>query len=192
MALAKVFSVLPRRNASEDDDDAALEGFRLALHGVGFTALVETIAALIRGEVHGLSLKWCPTPPELSKAVRDRMAVMALEVNRPKIDYTPRPFVSVEMRIDATKRRMLEENRQLLCYCDSYGASIEIARQGVRDGSIPPGSVYSGLLGAFFGPPGWSPGRVSVSPDVLEDDSGEEQTPFLDETDGNQTMEDLP
>jgi len=172
MALAKVFSVLPRRNASEDDDEAMLEGFRLALHGVEFAALVETITALVRGQVHGLSLKYCPTPPELSKAVRDRMAINHLEVNRPKVDYVPVPFQSLEMKRDAEKLRMADAGRMQLRKVSSFANAQDIAKHA----NFPPGTIYSAFLGAFYGPPGYTAAPEINSPDDPVDDARQSET----------------
>lgn len=168
LALVKLFSVLPRRSGmNEGDDDAALAGYELALQGVDYRALGETIGAIIRGEVEGMSTKFCPTPPELSKAVRDQMRRDRLANDVPKLGYQPKPFQSIQMRMDAERERMAREGRKFLCSVASHGAAVEMAKRG----KVPPGSVYSGLLGEFYSPIHYQPEgtddvRLSPSPDA--------------------------
>lgn len=157
MALTKLFSVLPRRNAKADDNDAALDGFQTALKGVDLAALVETVGEVMRGEVVELSRKWCPTPPELSACVRAKMAatrrLIALQADAARVCYEPVPFVSFEMRRQAAKDRLADEGRYLLMEVASDREGYQLAKRG----KVPPGSVYVGILGAFYSPPYYQP-----------------------------------
>jgi hypothetical protein len=52
------------------------------------------------------------------------------------------------MRMDAARERMASEGRKLICSVTSHAAANEM----IKRGKVPPGSVYSGLLGEFYGP----------------------------------------
>jgi hypothetical protein len=71
----------------------------------------------------------------------------------PALDYTPIPFMGVEMRRNATRQRYIEEGRIYLRSADSHTAAQEMAKRG----KVPPLSVYSGLLGEFWSPPYYQP-----------------------------------
>ena len=149
--MIKLFSVLPRRNGKAEDNDAALEGYQIALAGVDLAALIEVVGQVIRGEVDGLSLKYCPTPPELSAAIRGRMKDTRRQIAREterKVTYEPTPFISVQMMIDAAKLRMADQGRVKIAEAES----LDLAREMAKRGEVPPGSVYSALLGAFYSP----------------------------------------
>lgn len=132
-----------------------MAGYLVALDGVGAQALKTTAMAIIQGELEDMSAKVAPTPPELSRAVRKRMAEDRKRelASSAAIDYTPTPFMGIEMRRHAAKAKMFDEGRQLLMECDSHAHATEIARRR----KVPPHSVYSGILGAFYSPPYYQP-----------------------------------
>jgi hypothetical protein len=72
--LITLFSVLPPKGTSGSDHEAAISGYLLALDGVEIGALKWTAAAIIKGEIADMSVKACPTAPELAREVRKRMA----------------------------------------------------------------------------------------------------------------------
>lgn len=146
------------------------DGYKIALNGCTVHGLTEAVYLYIRGEIEGQSVSYAPTPPELSRAVRaiDRKA--ASLSSGPAIDYTPLPFLTVQMRIDAERVRLAKEGRKYLCSPSSHVAAQEMAKRG----EIPPGSVYSGLLGSFYSPINYQPEgnsderRYQPEPDIRE------------------------
>lgn len=148
-ALAKLFHSLPPRKGNLAE---LADGYKIALNGCTVHGLTEAVYLYIRGEIEGQSVSYAPTPPELSRAVRaiDRKAA---SVHGPAIAYTPQPFITVEMRMDAERVRLAKEGRKYLCSPPSHVAAQEMAKRG----EIPPGSVYSGLLGSFYSPTNYQP-----------------------------------
>lgn len=149
-ALAKLFHSLPPRKGNLAE---LADGYKIALTGCTVHGLTEAVYLYIRGEIEGQSVSFAPTAPELSRAVRaiDRKA--ASLNSGPAIAYTPTPFLSVQMRMDAERVRLAKEGRQYLCSPPSHVAAQQMAKRG----EIPLGSVYSGLLGAFYSPPNYQP-----------------------------------
>lgn len=149
-ALPKLFHSLPPRKGNLSE---LADGYKVALHGCTMAGLTEAIYRFIRGDIEGQSTAFAPSPPELSRAVRaiDRQLEA---INRPPaIEYTPLPFLTVEMRRDAERQRMAAEGRILICSADSHSAAQQMAKLG----KVPPGSVYSGLLGEFYSPINYQP-----------------------------------
>lgn len=146
-----------------------MHGYLVALDGVSIEALKQTALAIIQGEIEDLSVKVCPTPPELSRAVRKRMAEDRGRALSGSTAFTPRPFISIKMHRDAVKRRMEDEGRVKLLEVDSHMAAIAAAKHG----EVPPGAVYSAVLGAFYSAPGYVAAQEIDRPEFPVDDSGE-------------------
>lgn len=47
---------------------------------------------------------------------------------------------------------MIYKWRAFLCPVEGYHQAQTMAKQGVRDGTIPPGSLYVARFDAFYGP----------------------------------------
>lgn len=172
--LITLFSVLPPKATSGMDSEAVMAGYLVALEGVSAQALKATAMAIIQGEIDEISTKVCPLPPELSRAVRKRMLEdhRKAQLETPRIDYTPQAFVGIEMRIEAAKQLMWAQGRTRLCFVDSAAHAQELAKHG----DVPPGSLYVGILGAFYGPvPGTGAPEID-RPENPVDDSRDGET----------------
>jgi hypothetical protein len=135
--------------------DGQLEGYLIALHGSTHHALDLSINRIIRGEVDGLSKKFCPTAPELSSVIRTEMDWVAKQIEIAKdraaiadhrVDPV-RPKLFEERAADA-RAKMEAEGRRFLFEADSFSAAASSRR------NLRPGSVYVGILGAWYGPDG--------------------------------------
>ncbi len=149
--------------------DGQLEGYLIALYGASHYALDITVNRVIRGEIEGLSRKYCPTAPELSAAIRSEMQFVerqiALAHERLQIAdnrVVARRPVLIEERIQIARQKMADEGRALLLEVQSHAASLSPGRK------MPPGSVYSGILCAWYGPPGSL--RQEVTQEMLKAD----------------------
>jgi hypothetical protein len=127
-----------------------MAGYLVALDGVTAQALKTTAMAVIQGQLEDLSAKVCPLPPELSRAVRRQMLEdhRKAQLATPRLDYEPMAFVGIEMRQIAAKELMRAQGRKRLCNVDSHPQALEVAKLG----KVPPGSLYVGILGAFYSP----------------------------------------
>jgi hypothetical protein len=162
---------------SGSDSEAVMAGYLVALEGVTADALKRTAMAIIKGEIADLSARACPTAPELSREVRKRMAAeRRLELAGATARYEPYPFTALAIRMDATRRRMEAEGRTFLFGVNGHAEARARAKE------CPAGSLYVGLLGAFYGPPsnqgegnhhehdryqGPHPGRDAADPEPL-------------------------
>lgn len=149
-ALTKLFAALPPRKGNPAE---LTDSYKLALQGCTSAGLAQTVLQYIQGDVDGMATSFAPTPPELSRAVRSIDRQLEAVNRPPALEYTPLPFLTVEMRRDAERQRMAAEGRKLICSADSHGAAQEMAKRG----KVPPGSVYSGLLGEFYSPINYQP-----------------------------------
>lgn len=137
---------------------------------------------LIRGEIKDLSKSFAPSPAELSAAIRDEMQFVKrqneLEQERLQIaDNRPvarRPLL-IEERMQIARQKMADEGRALLLEVDSHAASLSSSRK------LPPGSVYSGILCAWYGPVGSL--RQEVTPEMLKADMFEPEQQAVDAPD---------
>lgn len=152
--------------------DGQLEGYLIALHGSTHHALDVSINRIIRGEIDGLSKKFCPTAPELSSVIRTEMEWIAKQIEIAKdraaiadhrVDPV-RPKLFEERAADA-RAKMEAEGRRFLFEADSFSAAASSRR------NLRPGSVYVGILGAWYGPEG-SPQEPEVQP--ISDDEMQE------------------
>lgn len=163
MALRKVFSVLPPRGAgnSSDDEkvramlDGQLEGYLIALQGCTFHALSTTVNRVIRGEIEGLSRKFCPTAPELSSAIRDEMDFVQKQIDLAKermMIADNRPVAVVVPKFDERaaelRERMRSEGRALIFSVTSHDDFLRRRRE------MRKGYEYHAILGECYGPPG--------------------------------------
>jgi hypothetical protein len=155
-ALGKLFRALKPKNGSVEE---LSEGYLIACHKCTKHALETVVVKLIRGEIDGLSRVFAPSSADLSAAIRSEMLFVekqvALAEDRLQIaDNRPvaRRPVLIEERIQIAKQKMADEERKLLLECDSYSASQAHSRK------MPVGSVYSGILCAWYGPAGISAG----------------------------------
>jgi hypothetical protein len=166
----------PKKGSVEDLSEAYL----IACHKCTKHALETVVVKLIRGEIDGVSKSFAPSSAELSAAIRSEMQFvqkqvaiaeqrMQIEDNRP----VARKPVLIEERIQLARQKMADEERKLLLEVDSYTASIGPGRK------MPPGSVYSGILCAWYGPVGSL--RQVVTQEVLRADMFEPETQ-VDET----------
>lgn len=194
-----LFSVLPPKATTGTDTDAQMAGYLVALDGVGFMALKRTSMAIIQGEIEDLSTKVCPTPPELSRAVRRRMredrALELASTNATKLEV-PRPVAQHSISGYTT---MLNLEFQawnngsapgplMLAVWDKHGSgpaphrydgraylaeapTAKAAEKMAKRGTVPPGSLYVARFGAFYGPP----------QDIEEHRQGDRGTPLSDE-----------
>lgn len=155
-----------------------MAGYLVALDGVTAQALKTTAMAIIQGQLEDLSAKVCPLPPELSRAVRKRMAEDRKRelASSAAIGYTPTPFMGIEMRRAAAKTKMAQEGRQLLMECSSHAHATEIARRS----KVPAGAVYSGILGAFYSPPNYQPATEDYDHADGQPEPGERIEPETD------------
>jgi hypothetical protein len=161
MALGKLFRALQPKKGSVEE---LSESYLIACHKCTKHALEAVIVKLIRGEIEGVSKAFAPSSAELSAAIRSEMQWvekqiklaedrMQIEDNRP----VARPAMLLQDRVDAAKRKMLDEERTYLFSTESH-ASV-----GTRRRDVPAGSIYVGILGAFYGPIG------SMRPPVVEE-----------------------
>lgn len=161
----------PRRG----DVDGQLEGYLIALRGATHYALDTTVEKIIRGEVPDISRTFSPSPPELSKAIRDEMASvnkqielavgrMELEDKRPvaaKAKLTPE-------RVAEARQRMRDERRALLYEVPSHASMLSRRRE------MGEGTVYVAILGAVYGPPG-SIDAAAAMPAAPEEEPAEQR-----------------
>ena len=134
-----------------------IEGYLIAMQGATAHALKVTIQRVIRGEIDGISRRYCPTAPELSAAIRDEMADVAkkidLERNRFAIeDNRPRAVERLNIldRVNGIKARLKSEGRALLVRFDSFDAFNQYARRNI----LPKGFFYLPATAELYGAPG--------------------------------------
>ncbi|NTG01860.1 hypothetical protein G6L30_17225 [Agrobacterium rhizogenes] len=175
-ALGKLFRALqPKKGSVEELSEAYL----IACHKCTKHALETVVVKLIRGEIDGVSKSFAPSSAELSAAIRSEMQFvekqvsiaqerMQIEDNRP---VARRPIL-IEERIQIARQKMADEERKLLLEADSYAAGMTHSRK------MPVGSVYSGILCAWYGPPGSL--RVPVTQEMLKADMFEPETPVIE------------
>lgn len=151
MALGRLFSALPVRQGDPADQ---VEVYVFSLEGVSHYALDAVVAQAIRGQHPKLSRKFAPTTAELGEAIADEMAAVQRQIElaeerRMIADNRTVPLKrpSLQERVDAAKAKMAEEGRELICEVPSHAASVSVRR------SMPAGSVYVGILCAWYGPP---------------------------------------
>ncbi len=145
------------------------ESYLIACHKCTKHALETVVFKLIRGEIDGLSRVFAPSSADLSAAIRSEMQFVekqiALAEERLQIaDNRPaarRPML-IEERMQAARQKMADEGRALLLEVDSHAASLSAGRK------MPPGSVYSGILCAWYGPVGSL--RQEVTHEMLKAD----------------------
>lgn len=134
-----------------------IEGYLIAMQGATAHALKVTIQRVIRGEIDGISRRYCPTAPELSAAIRDEMADVAkkinleknrvaIEDNRPKAVKQP----NILERVNAQRARMTSEGRALLIRFDSFDAFIQYSRRN----TLPKGVFYMPATAELYGAAG--------------------------------------
>lgn len=92
------------------DPDSAAVGYLSALEGFSVDAIVNGIRRFLRGEVDGVSPKFCPHPPELARIIRDSMP----NTDRPRIKgklygYRPPRSRIIEKRCTRDWARRLVE-----------------------------------------------------------------------------------
>ena len=155
----------PRGSGIKTDDEAALaramqgqiEGYLIAMQGATAYALKTTIRRITRGEIDGISRRYCPMAPELSAAIREEMADVVkkidLEKNRSVIeDNRPnavkRP--NILEKVNAQRARMTSEGRALLIRFDSFDAFIQYSRRNV----LPKGFFYIPATAELYGASG--------------------------------------
>ncbi len=175
--LGKLFRALKPKNGNVEE---LSEGYLIACHKCTKHALETVVLKLIRGEIDGLSRVFAPSSADLSAAIRSEMQFVekqiALAEERVQIaDNRPvaRRPVLIEERIQIARQKMADEERKLLLEVDSYAASMAHSRK------MPVGSVYNGILCAWYGPVGSL--RVEVTQEMLKADMFEPEQQ-LDET----------
>lgn len=152
MELNKLFRSLELKTGNPDEK---IEGYLIAIAGASYHALQTTVARIIKGEIDGISKKFCPTPPELATAIRDEMAFVrkqvdlaaqrvTIEDNRPKMI---KPLNAFE-RVDQRRAKMRDEGRKLLFTVNN------IDQLNARKRELPKDFGYIALTGEVFGPPG--------------------------------------
>jgi hypothetical protein len=169
MALGRLFSALPVRQGDANDQ---IEVYVFALEDVTHHALDTVIAQAVRGQHPKFSRKFAPTCAELGEAIIDEMErvkrqielaqeKLRIEDNRPVVV----PTLKLDDRIAAAHARMRDEGRKLLYAVDAHSASA-VGRRNLR-----PGSVYVGILGAYYGPPGslHEPEMQAVTEDKMQE-----------------------
>lgn len=169
MALGRLFSALPVRQGDAADQ---IEVYVFALEDVTHHALDTVVAQAIRGQHPKFSRKFAPTCAELGEAILEEMERvkrqmelaqerLRIEDNRP-VAAAPRLF---EERANDARAKMQEEGRKLLYAVDAHSASAA-GRRNLR-----PGSVYVGILGAYYGPPGslHEPEMQAVTEDEMQE-----------------------
>ncbi|QHW26635.1 hypothetical protein GYN07_20865 [Rhizobium leguminosarum bv. viciae 248] len=130
-----------------------MESYLIACHKCTKHAIEAVVIKLIRGELKDMPKAWAPSPAELSSAIRDEMDFVQRQVDlaaerqmiedqRP-VAAAPRLF---EQRTDEARARMLDEGRKFLFAAESFSSA--------RKTDLRPGSIYVGILGAYYGPPG--------------------------------------
>lgn len=164
--LRRLFQVLPPRGSGmKTDDEAALarvmqgqiEGYIIAIQGVTAHALKHTINRIIRGEIDGISRKYCPLAPELAHAIREEMSSVTKQVqlaqnrnmiedNRPQAVKNP----NVLEKVKAERDRMKTEGRALLMKFESFDAFSQYARRNI----LPANHFYLTPTAELFGAPG--------------------------------------
>lgn len=172
MALGRLFSALPVRQGDPVDQ---IEVYIFALEDVSHYAMDQVVAQAIRGQHPKFSRKFAPSTAELGEAIAELTAHIQrqneLEQERLQIaDNRPvaRKPLLIEERMEAARQKMADEGRRLLLEVDSHAASISPGRK------MPPGSVYSGILCAWFGPVGSL--RQEVTQEMLRADMFEPET----------------
>lgn len=153
--LNRLFRCLELKTGSPEDK---IEGYLIALEGASHYALTTAVNKLIRGEVDGVSRKFCPTPPELSAVIRDEMAFVRKQndLARERMQLEDKRPVAAQVktlfdRVAEAKQKMVDEGRSLLFEVSSHADML------ARRRSMPQGSVYVSILGAAYGPPGYQP-----------------------------------
>lgn len=169
MALGRLFSALPVRQGDAADQ---IEVYVFALEDTTQQALETVISQAIRGQHPKFSRKFAPTCAELGEAIFEEMERVKrraeLEQEKLRIaDHRPAalPTLKVQDRIDAAKARMQAEGRRFLLSCESYAAAKSMSSK------VPVGSVYVGILCAWYGPVG---SINQQEPQTISDDEMQE------------------
>lgn len=155
MELNRLFRCLELKSGSPDEK---IEGYLIAIHGTSYHALQTTVNRIIRGEIKGMSTKFCPTPPELSAAIREEMDFVQKQVdlvaeramiadNRPVV-LRPKNY---EDRANELRARMAAAGRMVAFTVNSHDDFLR------KRHSIPKGGEYFAITGECYGPPGWVP-----------------------------------
>lgn len=84
------------------DPDRAAGGYLAALHGFTLDAIVCGIRKFIRGECEGVSLKYCPHPPELAQIVRTTVVPNRIPAER----QLPAPFREMVQEVPGERARL--------------------------------------------------------------------------------------
>lgn len=166
MELNRLFRSLELKTGNPDDK---IEGYLTAIAGVTYHALQTTVVRIIRGEIDGISRKFCPTPPELSAAIRAEMEAVQRQVNlaaerlalsdqRP----TAAPRRTFQDRAALSDAEMRGEGRAVIATFPTFDAFLS-ARSQHRE-ALQNGARYVALTGKLWGAPG-APG--------LNDEPGE-------------------
>lgn len=160
-ALERLFRALTPKKGSVND---LMESYLIACHKSTKHAINTVVIRLIRGEMEGLSKAFAPSPAELSAAIRDEMAFVSkqIELDRGwKMIEDNRPVAAKRMNIlelvEAERKRMKDESRELLMRFESFDAYIQWVRRNrlpknwhlTRTGELygAPGSVFNMFTG---------------------------------------------
>lgn len=168
-----------------------MAGYLVALDGVGAQALKLTAMAIIKGEIEEMSTKVCPTPPELSRAIRKRMREdRKLEIATTAVSQAGPPLPPPRQESVSGFATMLNQEFQawnngaapgplMLEAWRKYGPgpaprrydgreflcevpTAKAAEKMAKRGAVPVGSLYVARFAAFYSP---TPAR----PDNMEE-----------------------
>ena len=150
--LNRLFNTLDLKTGTPE---SKLDGYVTACRGCSYHALKTTIDRITRGEIAGMSKKFCPTAPELGEAIRDYTQEIekqiALAAERVQIaDHRPIAVAPrlLDDRVKAARLKMEDEERALLFPVTTHAEWLS------RRKEAPAGAIYSGILSAVYGPPG--------------------------------------
>lgn len=123
------------------DRETAIFGYMQALQGFPISAIAYGIQRFLRGECDGVKPKYCPLPPELAGIVRETLRQQKPSAPTGKIHGYHVP-----------KSKIVER-----------GCTKDFARQLVRNGRAPKGSIWcpgmfgeNPVKGDLYGPdPDW-------------------------------------
>lgn len=102
------------------DRDAAIFGYMQALQGFPIAAIARGIQRFLAGECDGVSMKYCPQPPELAGIIRETLR------QAPKKAGTGRLYGYMSPRSKVIER----------------GLTKDWARSLVQNGAAPRGSIW--------------------------------------------------
>lgn len=168
MALGRLFSALPVRQGDAADQ---IEVYVFALDDVTHQALDTVVAQAVRGQHPNFSRKFAPTCAELGEAIFEEMAraKRQMELAEEKLRIEDNRVVAVrpkliDERIAEAKAKMAAEGRRFLFECETHAGS------NTRRRECPVGSIYVGILSAFYGPPGSiaEPDAIPVSDEEMQ------------------------